>query len=686
MDSDFSSCPWHQTLDKAAYAAQALVAFLDAKQGFASPFVQTIFQYRSGFAFKLPAAPFIHQPLEPPKVNWLSAVLAKIAQRGLPAPCSLNLERHLLKHAQSVDLLSFRDEISGGAYHFRLNPGLPFKQNFKPFVYAALYPELFIEDENIEEMIRCYLSISTPLEQELFNRLRSRFSDPRLALFVVPKRRMEYMLPGVFRDCQYPDFSIEVPSLYKNYCLRFILEADDSKHLEMTQQQIERNRDQRIINAGWQIKRFRISESGSWDASLDRVAELLHAVITPDLLDAAYQLRSLPIEQKTALQNLVALPMIEAQLSVTLAHYLREYGTAQLEVSDPLHIGLVPVIEAINDTLRSLVDLVKLKNVGEVNLVDENVATPHLSIFPTPIEAQWKQYALQQGGIGPCVVRHEYIASLWSAKPQALEIASTNSQQHLALEYLLANIFRKVKFREGQLPILSRALSLRPVIGLLPTGAGKSLCYQLASLLQPGFSLVIDPLRSLMQDQRNNLQEIGIHRCKAIGSSSDLLDVQVFQKSMSDKHYLFVFLSPECLQVQSLRTVLSSIAASFPVVYCVIDEAHCVSEWGHDFRPSYLKVSQRIRNYCKYDSIQPSVLALTGTASRNVLTDILKELQTDEQATIVEPISFNREELQFEVIRVNNNNRIFHLADQLDLIFNQTTTKLQNNPILNFRT
>lgn len=683
MDPDFSSCPWHQSLHKAAYATQALVSFLDQKQGFASPLVRTIFQYRSGFSLKLPSSSFEDQQLELSQAHWLSAVLAKIAQRGLPAPCSLSIEQHVLKCAQSVDLLDYRADISGGAYHFRLNPGLAFKENFKPLIYAALYPELCVDDAELEPLIQHYLSLATALEQELFNQLRSRFRDPRLALFVIPQRRMEQILAKVSqttRDMQRTDFSIEVPSPYRNYCLRLVIEADDPRHLEAAQQQIDRNRDQKLINAGWQVKRLHLSAFNQWSEHLDRIAELLHSVITPDLQDAACQLRSLPPEQRTALQNLVVLPVIEAQLLVASAHFIREYGSARMAVSDPLNIGLTPVVEAVNETLHSLLDLADLRNVGEAYLVEEDAAEAHLSLFPTPTATQWRLYSLQQGALGPCIVRHEHIASLWPAQPQPLFVNPDVARQQSALDHLLANLFRKVQFREGQLPILIRALSLRPVVGLLPTGAGKSLCYQFASLLQPGFSLVIDPLRSLMQDQQNSLQEMGIHRCQALINSGDQ-DIQTLQKPMSDGQYWFIFISPERLQVKSFRTVLSTIIYLFPVVYVIIDEAHCVSEWGHDFRPSYLNVGQRISKYCKHDRVQPSIIALTGTASRNVLTDILKELQIDDQTAIFEPKSFDRKELQFEVIRVNNSSRIPNLAGKLNALFHQANRGLKSQQI-----
>ncbi|CDH47538.1 hypothetical protein [Candidatus Contendibacter odensensis] len=330
MDFDFTDSPWHQSIDKAAYAAQALVSFLDPKQGFASPLVRTIFQYRSGFAFTLPTPSFDIPQLDQLKADWLSAVLAKIAQRGLPAPCSLKIERHILNYAQSVEVLNYQEQINGGTYQFRLNPRSLFRQNFRQLVYAALYPELLVDDDSLKNLIQCYLSVSTPLEQDLFNRLQTRLNDPRLALFVIPQRRMEHLLSDALHDAQRPDFSIELPSFHNQYCLRLVLEAGDLTHQETNQIRIDQNRDARLIKSGWQVKRFRTWESDQWDDNLDQVATFIHQIITPDLQDAIHQLRSLPAEQKNAVQNLVALPAIEAQLLVALAQFIRKYGTAQL--------------------------------------------------------------------------------------------------------------------------------------------------------------------------------------------------------------------------------------------------------------------------------------------------------------------------------------------------------------------
>src|SRR5262249_3309525 len=106
-------------------------------------------------------------------------------------------------------------------------------------------------------------------------------------------------------------------------------------------------------------------------------------------------------------------------------------------------------------------------------------------------------------------------------------------------------------------------------------------------------------------------------------------------------------------------------AAAIPVPYCVVDEAHCVSEWGHDFRPAYLNVGRVVRHYCQYEGREPCIVALTGTASRNVLTDILRELAIDDLDAIVEPVTFDRQELRLEVRQVRPRDRLTEVVARL---------------------
>ena len=151
------------------------------------------------------------------------------------------------------------------------------------------------------------------------------------------------------------------------------------------------------------------------------------------------------------------------------------------------------------------------------------------------------------------------------AKPRAIIPSSKQDDKSLeeSLRYLLKNLFRMSDFRDLQLDIIKRAISLRPVVGLLPTGAGKSLCYQLASFTQPGITLVVDPLVSLMEDQQNSLEAMGIHRCINIRFGKRSNEIEDRMQKDDDCHSLrigypiFLFVAPERLQMKSFKELLT---------------------------------------------------------------------------------------------------------------------------------
>ena len=227
------------------------------------------------------------------------------------------------------------------------------------------------------------------------------------------------------------------------------------------------------------------------------------------------------------------------------------------------------------------------------------------------------------------------------------------------LKYFLQLIFRKKNFRAGQLPILNRALQNKSVIGLLPTGGGKSLTYQLAAMLQPGVTLIVDPLRSLMQDQYDGLINAGIDICTYINSTNTINERNEAEKKMEQSRLLFVFLSPERLAIYKFREKLKNMRELHVYFsYGVIDEVHCVSEWGHDFRFSYLHLGRNLYNYVPAKQGQVSLFGLTATASFDVLADVERELSGNgafplDAETIVRYENSNRLELQYKIEKVN---------------------------------
>lgn len=226
------------------------------------------------------------------------------------------------------------------------------------------------------------------------------------------------------------------------------------------------------------------------------------------------------------------------------------------------------------------------------------------------------------------------------------------------LKFFLQLLFRKIDFRPGQLPILNRALKNNSVIGLLPTGGGKSLTYQLAALLQPGVTLIVDPLSSLMKDQYDGLVNNGIDCCTYINSSIPKKEKDSRELQLENSELLFVFLSPERLGIYQFREKLRNMhEMNVYFSYGVLDEVHCVSEWGHDFRFTYLHLGRNLYKYVKAKKGNVSLFGLTATASFDVLADVERELSAEgtynlDADTVVRYENTNRLELQYKIEKV----------------------------------
>ncbi len=197
-------------------------------------------------------------------------------------------------------------------------------------------------------------------------------------------------------------------------------------------------------------------------------------------------------------------------------------------------------------------------------------------------------------------------------------------------------------FRPGQEAIVRDILAGRDVLAIMPTGGGKSLCFQLPALLKPGVTLVVSPLIALMHDQVRQLADNGI-AATFINSSLPAGETSARLAALHRGDYKLLYLAPErLLQAEFLSNTLARLASAGRIAGIVIDEAHCVSEWGHDFRPEYRQIAQ-IRERCP----QAPVHAFTATATPRVREDILTQLALRDPAIHI--ASFNRPNLYYAV-------------------------------------
>ena len=219
-----------------------------------------------------------------------------------------------------------------------------------------------------------------------------------------------------------------------------------------------------------------------------------------------------------------------------------------------------------------------------------------------------------------------------------------------ALEELLQKTFGITELRPGQEEVISSLLSGHDTLAIMPTGAGKSLCYQLPALYLEGTTIVVSPLISLMKDQADKLDDIGVDTAQMNSALTTRNETEEMQRILESKREI-IFTTPERLEnAEFVAALKRNIVDLF-----VIDEAHCISQWGHDFRPAFLNIKDAIQTLGN-----PLVLALTATATSTVIDDIRKQLQRPDMRIINTGIY--RPNLHYSVIQTTNHEeKIEHL-------------------------
>lgn len=213
-------------------------------------------------------------------------------------------------------------------------------------------------------------------------------------------------------------------------------------------------------------------------------------------------------------------------------------------------------------------------------------------------------------------------------------------------------------FRKGQEELIENIIKGKDTLGVLPTGGGKSICYQLPALMLDGICLVISPLISLMKDQVDALKENGI-KAEFINSSQDIKTYTETLKKIKRNEIKILYISPERLENEFFIDFIKKINISF----IAVDEAHCISQWGHDFRPSYKLIPQI---YPLFDK-KIQITAFTATATKSVREDIIKNLKLEDP--FVKVTGFDRENLLFEVRKPKDKMAFIssYLKDKKDL-------------------
>ncbi|EJZ69907.1 DNA helicase RecQ [Lachnoanaerobaculum sp. OBRC5-5] len=217
----------------------------------------------------------------------------------------------------------------------------------------------------------------------------------------------------------------------------------------------------------------------------------------------------------------------------------------------------------------------------------------------------------------------------------------------------LKAVFGYDSFRQGQESVINAVLDGRDILAVMPTGAGKSLCYQVPAMLLSGITLVISPLISLMQDQVKDLNEAGVDAA-FINSSLSEREMHDTFKNASKGQYKIIYVAPERLMSEGFVRLAKGVEISM----ITVDEAHCISQWGQDFRPSYMDIAEFVNVLDK----RPIISAFTATATQNVREDIICSLGLSNPYFLV--TGFDRENLFFQVEKPQSKDRF--ILDYLD--------------------
>ncbi|HEX5674851.1 MAG TPA: RecQ family ATP-dependent DNA helicase, partial [Azonexus sp.] len=211
---------------------------------------------------------------------------------------------------------------------------------------------------------------------------------------------------------------------------------------------------------------------------------------------------------------------------------------------------------------------------------------------------------------------------------------------------VLRDVFGYPAFRGAQAEIIDHVASGGDALVLMPTGGGKSLCYQIPALLRSGCAVVVSPLIALMQDQVDALTQLGV-KAACLNSTLDWREAQAVEQAIFNGTLDLVYIAPERLLLDRTLAMLDALNEAGKLALFAIDEAHCVSQWGHDFRPEYLQL-------CALHERYPDVprIALTATADQATRSEILVRLGLSEARVFLS--SFDRPNIRYTVVEKDN--------------------------------
>lgn len=546
-----------------------------------------------------------------PEVNFFTAVVLKLLQRGrAPLTSTPWISTRVEQWASELSLSRFSerdwlDAVVGPTPRFHLSP-----------TYQDLCPTC---------------------ERPLWDRLEREF--PTLARFTTPQAPLEALAridSKISISQRWVDFLVSVPAEATDR----VIELDGRQHESASR--VDDHRDHLISAAGLSVRRFPENDanppSALW-SELETVAKEIPGGPVTNLTRLAHGPGSwarLAAAIALLMRSGHLTPGRHWSLTIECALGLAPDAAGDVlnflsSVSEVWGLRVMPVSVEVNGADAYRLDKGRFRLVtsglgsrGECDrarIVLDPFTPPHATLPP------------RNGSEPTVVIRGSFLPQ--DLEPLALEPppqrrVNPESSSGQALNHVVQALFGHSELRPSQREAVLAGLAREDSCVILPTGGGKSLIYWLVGLLQPGATLTVAPLKSLIDDQDRRLREEGIDRVLAWHGDAvkGRTATDVALKRVSRGEDLFLLVTPERLMTRSFRDAIRRNAEQVRVNLAVVDEAHCVSEWGHDFRPAYLKLGENLREHCRGpDGTPPPLLALTATASPAVKRDIARDLE-----------------------------------------------------------
>jgi len=585
--------------------------------------------------------------------RFIFTLALQLIQRGDWTIPSVFVERKLFEYAQSNFHFQAEEPLDSAISLEYINPIFSEEDNIK---LKNVFENRLFKSENTDFNFQKYWQQlnknfkGSELEKLFYdNFLVEQLGVSHIHFLSAQTSLQDLGLDAEFKG-QRVDFSID-----DGNDVKIVIEIDGKQHSTIAQTYLDQVRDFSLSSAGWKVFRISTDDVKAKRYSQELIAEFKKLKVK----DYAARTQA----EKTLAWGSTVIARIQFLV-------LKALCNGDIDLNSSVEIECTHcddwikdvALNDLNELLNHLFNLYNFKYLSEIKLSTTKLA--HVFIDIDPLSNIYPEKTKKR-------VKHYWSRSVHRIANEPSFNAQFNfkGSQNPSLDsvnYFVQYLFRKKSLRDGQYEIFSKIFSKQDVIGLLPTGGGKSLIYQLSGLLNVGLSIYVAPLISLIQDQYDRFNEIGITRVTQISSALTIKEKKVEEDKLVYGQSRFILVSPERFLIRSFREVLQYYQFMFGQInQVIIDECHCVSEWGHEFRPAYLSVSRIVKERTsRLDSSAP-LIALTGTASSVVLADVRRELGLEDPNCLVQAKSMGRPELTLKCALIKQDQKISYLQKQV---------------------